>query len=116
MPAFDLTISQARAEARMRRAEATLPSGEASNPECRMCIRDLPAELKATLFNLDLEGEDATVPADVLAFYAFNHGSSRALSFASGLPLAALRQAEQRSGWRPKSRALLRAVLRYRGR
>jgi hypothetical protein len=81
-----------------------------------MCIRDLPEELRAALFNLELDGEDATVSAEVLAFYAFNHGAPRALSFASGLPLAALQRAEQRSGWRPKSRALLRAVLHYRGR
>jgi hypothetical protein len=113
--AFDLTASQVRAQARLRGDARRRPSGEATTSDCRLRLRDLPIELKDALFNLETDGEDATIAADVVAFYAFNHVAPRALSFASRLPLVALERGEQRSGWRPKSRALLQAVLRYRG-
>jgi hypothetical protein len=80
-----------------------------------LAIGELPDEVRAVLLNIDLN-QTEIVPADVVAYYAFNYGSSRALSFASALPVAALERAEARSGWRPKSHALLRAVIRFRGR
>lgn len=81
---------------------------------------ELPREVQQALYNLSPEapaqpGEDYEVPGDHLAFYAFNHGAPRALSFASGLPWVCLWQALRRPGWRPKSRSLLAAVAKQRG-
>jgi hypothetical protein len=50
-----------------------------------------------------------------VAFAAFNYGDVHAISFASGLPWLALYQADRVRGWRPKSHALLRAVMADRG-
>lgn len=80
--------------------------------EC-LSVSELPSEVRDALFNLEL-GHDQPVAADIVAFYAFNCGVPRALSIASGLPLAALIGAESLAGWRPKSRALPQAVIRYR--
>ena len=75
-------------------------------------------ENREAMYNLSSDdGGDAprTVGGDHIAFYAFNYGSPRALSFAAGLPWLCLVRAAGRRGWRPKSRALLRAVMKYRG-
>jgi hypothetical protein len=77
--------------------------------------RDLPAAVVRSLYNLEPSAPQERIGGDVVVFYAFNHGEPRALSFASGLPWLCLLRAERRSGWRPKSRALLRAVMRHRG-
>ncbi|MCA9620764.1 MAG: hypothetical protein KC731_17190 [Myxococcales bacterium] len=81
----------------------------------RLRWADLPEAVTRSLYNLAPGSDQETLPGDVVAFYAFNHGEPRALSFASGLPWLCLIRAERRAGWRPKSRALLRAVMRYRG-
>jgi hypothetical protein len=49
-------------------------------------------------------------------FYCLNYGSLAAMSFAAGLPWLDLHQARHLRGWRPRSRGLLDAVLRARGR
>jgi len=73
---------------------------------------DLPAAVQRSLHNLD---EDTWVPARQVVFAAFNYGDVHAISFASGLPWLALYQADRVRGWRPKSHALLRAVMTGRG-
>lgn len=73
----------------------------------------LPEEVKATFLDFDWEKSEVIAP-DIVVFYAFNYGSARALSFAAGLPLTALRRANEMSGWRPKSHSLLRAIIHYR--
>lgn len=108
MLAFDLTASMDRATARLAR----LPSLPLVSSEV-LPLAGLPEEVRAALYNLDI-GESETVAAEVIAFYSFNYGSSRALSFASGLPIAALARALAMSGWRQKSRALLQAVYQFR--
>ena len=75
---------------------------------------ELPPEVRRCLFNLDRPAS-GTLPGDVVAFYAFNHGHGRALSYGAGLPWLCLVRAARRPGWRPKSRALLEAVMRLRG-
>lgn len=80
----------------------------------------LPSEVQRSLYNLEgaepsSAGASGTVKGDLLAFYAFNYGSPRAISYASGLPWLCLWRAERRSGWRPKSHALLVAVMKFRG-
>lgn len=74
-------------------------------------VADLPDHVGAALYNLD----DATrVSGAQLAFYLMNHGDTRALSFAAAMPWLCLYQAERMRGFRPKSHALLRALLRAR--
>jgi hypothetical protein len=74
-------------------------------------IAELPAAVKEALYNLDPEG---TVPGPQLAFYAFQYGDTRAMSFAAGLPWLDLHQASRMRGWRPRNLGLLHAVLRRR--
>lgn len=109
MAAFDLTASLARAETRLAR-----PLHETSTLLPTLPAHTLPEEVKSALLNLDVDDADC-VAADDIVFYAFNFGSTRAVSYASALPISALVQAASRSGWRPKSRALLRAVIDFRG-
>jgi hypothetical protein len=75
-------------------------------------IASLPADVAATLYNLDGTG---TVPGRQLAFYCFNYGGLAVMSYAAALPWLDLHQAGRLRGWRPRSRGLLRAVLRVRG-
>jgi len=74
----------------------------------------LPEAVLRSLYNLEGDRGDL-VPGDQVVFYSFNYGSERALSYASGLPWLCLTRADARRGWRPKSHALLRSVMRYRG-
>jgi hypothetical protein len=74
-------------------------------------IAALPEEVRATLFNLDPLGR---VPGVQLAIAAFNHGSTRAVSWAAGLPWLVLHQAARRRGLRARSRGLLSAALAAR--
>jgi hypothetical protein len=74
-------------------------------------VADLPPAVQRTLHNLDV----AVIGGGQLVFHAFNYGSWEACSFASGLPWLCLLKASQRPGFRPKSLALLRAVMAYRG-
>jgi hypothetical protein len=75
-------------------------------------ISELPPHVAAALYNLSPGG---SVPGHQLAFYCFNYGSIAAVSFAAGLPWLDLHQARHLRGWRPRSRGLLRAVMRVRG-
>ena len=72
----------------------------------------LPLAVRQALYNL---GEESRIPAHQVVFAAFNYGDLEAISFASGLPWLALYQADRVRGWRPKSHALLRAVMKGRG-
>ena len=81
-------------------------------PPHRYAIASLPEAVQAALYNLDARGQ---VPGHQLAFYAFQHGDTRARCFAAGLPWIDLSLADGMRGWRERSHALLRAVLRYRG-
>jgi hypothetical protein len=75
-------------------------------------IRSLPPHVQGALYNL---GPDGEVPGHQLAFYCFNYGSLRAVSYAASLPWLDLYQAQHLRGWRPRSRGLLQAAMRVRG-
>ena len=72
----------------------------------------LPEPVRRALYNLD--GVRA-VPGHQVAFCAFNYGDAQALSFAAGMPWLCLHHAARIRGWRPKSLALLKAVMHCRG-
>jgi hypothetical protein len=74
-------------------------------------VRDLPPAVRSCLLNLDC----AEIGGAQLVFHAFNYGTTEALSFAAGLPWLCLLRAAEWRGFRPKSYALLRAVMAYRG-
>ena len=75
-------------------------------------VGDLPLSVQAALYNLTPSTE---VPARQLAFYCFNYGDLRAMSFAAGLPWLALYQAVRQPGYRKKSRGLAVAAAKARG-
>lgn len=72
---------------------------------------ELPAEVRACLHNVG----DGAIPGHRVVVEAFNQGDTRALSFASAMPWPCLYRAARSRALRPKSRALLRAVMSYRG-
>lgn len=72
---------------------------------------ELPEEVRSLLHNV----APGRIPGPQVAFAAFNYGESRALSFAAGLPWLCLHHAARVPGFRPKSLALLEAVLARRG-
>jgi hypothetical protein len=73
---------------------------------------ELPEAVRAALLNVAL---DQPVPGHQLVFHAFNYGEVAAISVASGMPWLCLHHAARLRGWRPKSRALLQAVMSCRG-
>lgn len=73
-------------------------------------VDSLPPAVRATLLNVN----NPEIDGAQLAFNAFNYGSPEALCFAAGLPWICLLRASQLGGHRPKSYALLQAVLNYR--
>lgn len=77
----------------------------------------LPEAVRQALYNFDpsVPSGRSGIPGDQVVFYAFNYGSTAAISFASALPWLCLRRAVRRPGWRPKSKALLQAIMKYRG-
>lgn len=75
-------------------------------------IEGLPPAVRTALYNLDPKG---SVPGHQLVLHCFNYGTLEAVSFAAGLPWLDLYQADRVAGWRPRSKGLLRAVLRARG-
>jgi hypothetical protein len=75
-------------------------------------IGELPAHVRELIHNLD---DAAEIPGPQLVCVLMNHGDTRALSFAAGMPWLCLVRAERLRDFRPKSHALLRAVLRGRG-
>lgn len=72
---------------------------------------DLPDAVRRTLHNVGA----GPIPGHQVAFAAFNYGRVDALCWAAGLPWICLERADALRGWRPKSHALLRAVLFARG-
>lgn len=78
----------------------------------RRRMGDLPGAVREALYNLE---PDSEVPEHQIAFYCFNYGDSRAMSFASGLGWLAIYQALRLPGHRPGSRSLMRAVAAARG-
>jgi hypothetical protein len=71
----------------------------------------LPLEVRRALHNV----APGPVPGHQIVFAAFNQGEPRALSFAAGMPWICLHRAAHVPGFRPKSLALLHAVMAYRG-
>ena len=104
------------AECRRRRlappSRATVYKWMDSVPCRRHRMGDLPAAVRATLFNL---APGSAVPAHQVVFCCFNHGDLAAMSFAAGMPWLALHQALRVPGFRGRSRGLLEAVARARG-
>lgn len=80
-------------------------------PAPSYALADLPDAVRATLHNVAPEAE---VPGPLLVQRAFDVGSTAAVAFAASLPWLCLYQADRLRGWRPKSHALLRAVMRFR--
>jgi len=93
-------------------ARATIYRFMAQCPPRLVRISELPESVRKALYNLDPDG---MVPGHQLAFYAFNYGDVRAMSFAAGLPWLDLYQADRMRGWRPRSHGLVRAVMLRRG-
>lgn len=94
-------------------ARATLYAALAGLEGSRHDLAELPAPVRAALYNL---APGTTVPGHQVAFYCFNYGSLAAVSFAAGLPWLDLHQAARSRGWRPRSRGLLLAALAARER
>jgi len=92
-------------------ARATIYRFMAQGPSHDYRARELPAHVRAALYNLD---DDAVVPGHQLVFYAFNYGDTRAMCYAAALPWLDLYQAARMRGWRAKSIGPLRAVMRRR--
>ncbi len=92
-------------------SRATLYKLMATLPGRTLRVADLPAPVREALYNLAPEIE---VPAHQVAFYCFNYGDGRAVSYAAGLPWLAIYQALRMRGFRRKSRGLAEAVARVR--
>jgi hypothetical protein len=93
-------------------SRATLYNAIERAPSSSYLLSALPPHVRRCLHNLD---DDAMVPGPQVAFAAFNRGESAALSWAAGMPWLSLKAAQKLPGFRPKSRALLDAILRFRG-
>jgi hypothetical protein len=92
-------------------SRATIYNAMDRVPIPMFAYEDLPSSVQRTLHNV----AHGPIPGHQIAFAAFSYGDSRALSFAAGLPWVCLRAASKARGFRPKSRALLDAVIAYRG-
>jgi hypothetical protein len=102
----DLAASFERAKRRLAAARRGDP---AARPRARRRpLRELPEAVRRCFHNVDPSARVSDVD---IAFACFNVGDLRALSFAAALPLPALEAARARRGFRPKSRALLDAVI-----
>jgi hypothetical protein len=114
-PAIDSLLAETRARARALRIEApsraSIYNFMKRCPPHRYAIASLPEPVRKALYNVDPEG---TILGHQLAFYAFQHGDLRAACFAAGLPWIDLYLADGLRGWRERSHALLRSVLRFR--
>ena len=71
----------------------------------------LPESVQHTLHNVG----GTEIAGRHVVFAAFNHGDISAISYASALPWSCLLAAARLRGFRPKSLALLRAVMQRRG-
>ena len=72
---------------------------------------EMPDSVQRTLHNV----ARGKIPGPQVVFAAFNFGDTRAISFASSLPWICLHRASMTPGFRPKSLALLSAVMAHRG-
>jgi len=68
----------------------------------------LSPSVQCAMYNLD---SSAVIPGHQAVFYALNYGDVAAISFAAGCPWIDLYQADKVPGWRPKSHALLKAII-----
>ncbi|MBW2264329.1 MAG: hypothetical protein JRG91_20370 [Deltaproteobacteria bacterium] len=75
-------------------------------------MEDLPDSVRSAVYNL---GPGSRVPGHQVAFYCFNYGDTRALSFAAGMPWLAIYQALRMEGYHEKSRGLVEAAALARG-
>ncbi len=94
-----------------RPSRATVYRAMERSPGHTYEIGALPTEVRRALYNM---GDEGRVSGHQVAFYCLNHGGSRALSFAAGLPWLDLYQAARTRGWRSRSRGLLDAILEVR--
>lgn len=78
----------------------------------RYRVGKLPSHIRELIHNLD-DGTD--IPGSQLVAVIVNNGDARALSFAAGMPWLCLVRAVRLRDFRPKSYALLQALLRGRG-
>lgn len=72
---------------------------------------NLPGAVREALYNLDA---GSVVPGRQVAFYCFNYGDLRAMSFAAGMPWLAIYQALRMPGYRKKSHGLVEAAAKVR--
>ncbi len=93
-------------------SRATVYKLMGSAPCATRRMGDLPQAVQSALYNL---GPDSEVPEHQIAFYCFNYGDARAMSFASGLGWLAIYQALRLPGYRPGSRGIIEAVATTRG-
>lgn len=93
-------------------SRATLYNAIERVPSPAYSLSALPPHVRRCLHNLD---DEAIVPGPQVAFAVFNRGESAALSWAAGNALALSQDRAKASWFSPKSRALLDAVLRFRG-
>jgi hypothetical protein len=104
-------------------ARGTLYNAVARAKPPMYSTRELPRAVREALYNSSAaeasDGETSLaathVPGDQIVFYCFNYGDVRAISYGAGMPWLCLVQAAARRGFRPKSLALLRAVMTVRG-
>ncbi len=92
-------------------SRATVYKLMATLPGPALRVAELPAPVRAALYN---QAPETEVPAHQVAFYCFNYGDRRAVSYAAGLPWLAIYQALKTRGFRRKSRGLAEAVARVR--
>jgi len=92
-------------------SRATIYNAMHRVPPPTYALNELPPEVRRCLHNVDPK----RVPGHQVTLAAFNHGNARALSYAAGMPWMCLLRAFDAPGSRPKSRALLGAVLQFLG-
>ena len=92
-------------------ARATVYKLIDSLPTPKYRVDELPASVQSALYNFEPSSE---VPGHQIAFYCFNYGDLKAVSFAAGLPWLAIHQALRLPGYRSTCHGLIEAVARTR--
>ena len=93
-------------------SRATIYKLMVSLPGIAYRVGDLPDYVQDALYNL---APESRVPGRQVAYYCFNYGDLRAMSFAAGLPWLALYQALRLRGYHQKSRGPIEAAATTRG-
>ncbi len=93
-------------------SRATIYKLMVSLPGIAYRVGDLPDHVQDALYNL---APESRVPGRQVAYYCFNYGNLRAMSFAAGLPWLALYQALRLRGYHQKSRGPIEAAAMTRG-